>query len=127
MSAKEFNYFDAKDDEVFDPIFEMSNLRQDETGLPMIIWADVNRLGKHNEPRMKVSTSRSTRVADGDLIPVSISEHPRILEKTKMDALSPNDLKLIGEFVALNKEALMQYWNGEISSRAFTNAIRHLP
>lgn len=123
----EYNYFEDPNGGISnDFLFEMANLFQSDTGLPMIVWADVNRLGKHNEPRIKVSTSHAAHVSDGELIPVLLSEHPKILEKTKKDALSPNDLKLVGQFIALNKDILMQYWNGEISSKAFTNAILKL-
>ena len=121
-----FEAFDYYEDDDKDFLFEMSNLRQDETGLSMIVWADVNRIGKHNSPRIKVSTSDSSNVGDGELIPVLMSENPRILAKNKLGKLSPEKLRDVGRFIALNKDVLLKYWNGELSSREFTNSIKHL-
>lgn len=115
-----------KYDEIFGPLqqaaeeadrlFEMANLRQSETGLPMIIWADVDRKGSHNLPRLKVSTSHATRVGDADLVSVSIEDKPIILQKDKQGALSSPDMKAVSEYIRLNKEALLGYWNGEIGT-----------
>mgnify|MGYP000941614113 CR=1 FL=1 len=125
---KIFEAFDYLDDcdHGKDFLFEMSNLRQNETGLPMIIWADVNRGDRHKSPRIKVSSSHSTNVAAGELVPVSLSESPRVLAKNKEGVISDEDLKEIGRFVSLNKDILMKYWNGEISSKTFTNAVKPL-
>jgi hypothetical protein len=115
-----------KHDEIFGPLqeaaeeadrlFEMANLRQVETGLPMIIWADVDRKGSHNQPRLKVSTSHATRVGDDELVSVSIEDSPKILQKNKQDVLSSADMQALSEYIRLNKAALLGYWNGEIGT-----------
>jgi len=120
-----FDYYE-EDTDGEDFLFEMANLFQKDTGLPMIIWADVNRRGKHNSPRIKVSTSHSANVHEGELVPVLLSEKPRILPRSKQGAIPPDDLKEVGRFISLNKEILMQYWNGTISTSEFVSNLKHL-
>ncbi len=116
-TLSEFIY--NKYDEIFGPLqqaaeeadrlFEMANLRQNETGLPKIIWADVDRKGSHSLPCLKVSRSHATRVGDADLVSVSIEDSPKILQKDKQGALSAADMKAVSECIRLNKEALLGY------------------
>jgi hypothetical protein len=115
-----------KDTDGEDFLFEMANLFQNDTGLDMIIWVDVNRRGKHNDPRLKVSSSHSKSVHEGDLIPVLLSENPRILARNKQNALSPEDLRQVGKYIGLNKAVLLQYWNGEISTGELMKRLKKL-
>jgi len=120
-----FDYYeDDTDGEDF--LFEMANLFQDDTGLDMIIWVDVNRRGKHNSPRLKVSTTHSHSVHDGELVPVLLSEHPRILPRNKQGSIPVDDLREVGKFVSLNKDILMKYWNGEASTGELMRELKKL-
>ena len=72
-------------------LLEMANISQHATGLDVIIWVQTNNTqstGKHNLPRIKFQNNTATRVQIHELIPISISDDPKIL-------LNSNDLNKI--------------------------------
>lgn len=93
-------------------LFEMANLRQTSTGLPMVIWVSERGYAQHR-PRIKVATSHSHKIDISNSVSVSITEPPEIMAGT---GLSQTDLKLVQEYILLNKKALLEYWQGEIDT-----------
>ena len=95
---------------------EMSNLTKRRTGLPMNISVqietDEQKKYKHNLPRLKFQNNKSDRVTGiSDLIPISISDNPKVLIDKKYE----NELyKAAREWIILNKDVLLQFWNQEI-------------
>lgn len=106
----EYPAFDYLDE---DMIFEMANLRQDDTGLPMIIWIDGGGSDRKRSPRVKISKSHSHRQNIHDTVSVSIEDEPRIVSG---DGLGGEDFLLVSRYVTLNKDALLRYWKGDIST-----------
>lgn len=91
-------------------LFEMANLKPKDTGLPMVIWASP-KMGKHG-PRIKVQSERGTKTKTNNWCSVSISDNPVILR----GKLSNEDFKLAKEFIEMNKESLLNFWNDEFDS-----------
>jgi len=95
-------------------LWGMSNLRQDQTNLPMIIWVHVKE-GVSHGPRVKVNRSHSHKITTTDTASVSISDNPEI----KVGDLNPKDFELVKQFIIKNKKALLDYWN----LRIFTDEL----
>lgn len=95
-----------------DDFFLMANLRQKTTGLPMVIWVSERGDAKHGA-RIKVSTNHSEKIDISESVSVSITESPEIMAGI---GLSNKDFQLVAEFIRLNKELLLDYWNSEIDT-----------
>lgn len=107
---------EAEDDE---ELFFMANLTQEDTGLPMIVWASQRGKAQHG-PRLKVSTHHGTHFDPYDTVSVTISDNPIIVAGT---GLSLADLRLVQKFIQVNYKLLMDYWQGGMSTKQFVNSI----
>ena len=103
-------------------LLEMANISQNTTGLDVIIWVQTNNTqstGKHNLPRIKFQNNMETRVQINELIPISISDNPKILlnnndlNKIKISQAQINGLK---QWIVQNKEILIDYWEENITT-----------
>ena len=79
-------------------IFDMANLPPRRTGLKYQIWYG-SKVSKHL-PRIKVSLKDSE-------LSIEILSHKVRGDESKIDS---SDLKLILEWIDLNKEVLLDYW-----------------
>jgi hypothetical protein len=61
-------------------LFEMSNLRQEDTGLSRIIWVSVKSGRERHGPRIKVQAKKVTKVQTNNWVSVTIDENPRVVE-----------------------------------------------
>ena len=103
-----------------DLLYEMANLYQADTNLPMIIWISPKGNAKHG-PRIKVAVNKSHKANIGDSVSISISDDPKIVAGKD---LSFEYFKLARRFVLLNKDLLIKYWNYEITStKAVLNSL----
>ena len=103
-------------------LLEMANISQNNTGLDVIIWVQTNNtqsIGKHNLPRIKFQNNTATKIQINELIPISISDEPKILlknndlNKIKISQAQINDVKL---WIVKNKEILIDYWKEKITT-----------
>lgn len=111
-------------------LFEMANLSQNVTGLDVIVWVHINNpnlTGRHNLPRIKFQNDTGTRVNISSGIPMSISDTPEVLLKgTALNTLSL-DLKQVNkikQWVVTNKDVLLKYWNGEMTTDALLSNLK---
>ena len=95
-----------------DRLFEMANLRQKTTGLPVVIWVSEKGHTKHG-PRVKVSISHSHKADINKTVSISITDEPSIVAGT---GLNCHDMELIRKYIKINKEALLDYWYGNIDT-----------
>jgi hypothetical protein len=95
--------------ERYERFFEMANLVRSDTGLDYKIWISPQSGKEKHWARIKVEI-------DNHLIPVSISQDPKILLKRKVTISNFDKLR---KFIILNYDVLMDYWNsrGEMSLR----------
>ena len=103
-------------------LLEMANISQNTTGLDVIIWVQTNNTqstGKHNLPRIKFQNNTATKIQINELIPISISDEPKILlknndlNKIKISQAQINEVKL---WIVKNKEILIDYWKEKITT-----------
>ena len=92
-------------------LFEMSNLRPKETGLPMVIWIKPSSGTEKHGPRVKVQTIHGEKAKLGKTVSLSISDNPEIVAGR---GLSTKDLKVAATFVRNNKDLLLKFWNDEV-------------
>jgi hypothetical protein len=100
------------DDTEIESLFEMANLRQNSTGLPMVIWVSEKGHTQHG-PRIKVSKTHSYRANITNSVSISISNEPEIVAG---EGLSNKDFELVKKYIKLNKDVLLDYWDGEIDT-----------
>jgi hypothetical protein len=103
-------------------LLEMANISQNTTGLDVIIWLQTNNTqsrGQHNLPRIKFQNNTATKVQTNELIPISISDNPKILlnnndlNKIKISQAQINGVK---QWIVKNKEILIDYWEENITT-----------
>lgn len=99
-----------------EPLYEMSNLWQARTGLDEIIW--VSGKNANHGARIKVYKNKVPR---GPNFSVTISDNPKTIGDV---FVSNKELLRIYEFVKLNKELLLQYWEYQIETYEMVNSIK---
>lgn len=104
-----------------DALFEMANLFPADTGLPMVIWVSERGHARH-DLRIKVNQAHGTRMLPGNLATVAVRPAPRVIA----GQLSAADLRLVGQWIALNEAALVDYWEYRISTAALVGRLRKL-
>lgn len=95
-------------------ICEMTNLYKEETGLPMVVWIDLDgdeRKPGHNTPRLKIQGDKKDKFVQRESAVVSISMDPKVLEGLKNIKHSSKDMNKLFEWIKLNFETLMKQWN----------------
>ena len=103
-------------------LLEMANISQNTTGLDVIIWVQTNSTqltGRHNLPRIKFQNNTSTKIQINELIPISISDEPKILLKNNdlnKIKISQAQINRIKQWIIKNKEILIDYWEEKITT-----------
>jgi hypothetical protein len=106
--------------EEVDP-YEMANLYPRETGLPMTVWAGPKGGARH-DARVKVCRSHGNRMDVEGLASVSVRPKPELMAGD----LSSADLKAVQAWITLNRDALIGYWEGELGTVEFVQALKKL-
>ena len=100
----------------------MDNFSQNATGLDVIVWVQtINTQSnvKHNLPRIKFQNNTSTKIQINELIPISISDNPKILLKNNdlnKIKISQAQINVIKQWIIKNKEILIDYWEEKITT-----------
>lgn len=91
-----------------DELFLMVNLYPKNTGLLMTVWAGP---GDHTHaPRIKVNMAHGDRMNPANTAVVSLLPTPHLVEGD----LSAQDFNAVSAWIALNLDALLAHWRGEI-------------
>jgi len=101
-----------------DELYEMANLFPQTTGLPMVVWVRFCGRARH-DVRVKVQTSHGSRVSPSNMSVVGVRPVPRLIA----GRLSPADQQLVFDWVSLNTDVLVAYWNGQIDTAAFVQRL----
>jgi len=98
--------------------FEMANLRPERTGLPFVVFIS-QRGGARHDVRVKVA--RAAKVRRSDMVTVALRPSIRIVR----GGLDPRDLDLLRQWVDLNRQVVIDYWDGTIAyTEDAMNALR---
>ncbi|MGA2433941.1 MAG: hypothetical protein ABSG25_01510 [Bryobacteraceae bacterium] len=92
-------------------IYEMSNLRNYATGLPMVIWVQPKSGKEKHGARIKVAKMYGDKTID-DLFTITISDKPEVIGD--VGDIKMNDIKKVIKFIKINKDLLLSIWNDEI-------------
>ena len=104
-----------------DELFEISSLFPRTTGLPMTVWVSP-RGGARHDARVKVSRQGGDRMVLDDAAVVGIRPEPRLLEGD----LPAAEFGAVAAWIALNREALIGYWDGALDTVELVQALRRL-
>ena len=88
-------------------LVEMANLPEEDTGIPGTIFVST-RMGRHG-PRVKYFDGRA-----GEAQPscsVTIADPPRVVANSLPDHVVRQRAPLVCAWVALNRDALLEFWN----------------
>jgi predicted RNA-binding protein len=99
-------------------LYEMANFDQNDTGLDEVIYVSVKQ-GSHG-PRLKVFKNKQPK---GENFSVTIEDTPRMIGKVFVNA---KELKRIVEFITLNKQVLLDYWNFEITTTTLVKELKKI-
>lgn len=105
------------------PLNEMANFSKDEFNLPVNVWVDGPRNLKHSK-RIKFQNNYSNRFDETDLITLTISDNPQVGKTFKKIKLSNTDIEMLKRWVVLNKDVLLQYSNGEMSTSQLIKLLK---
>lgn len=100
-------------------LYEMANLFPKHTGLPFVVWMSV-RGGARHDVRVKVSPG--PRAIASEMVSVAIRPEVHVVE----GQLSGSDLAVLTQWIDLNRDVLLKYWEGEIDTKDALDAIRQV-
>jgi len=125
MRAREIEQAAApQDDDEFEDdrdLFEMANLYPDTTGLPMTVWVSPRGNARH-DVRVKVNMTHGNQMNIADTAAVGVRPTPRVIA----GELSPADTQAVLQWVALNRDVLVDYWGGEIDTARMIHTLKPL-
>ena len=102
-----------------DDIFFMTNLSPRMTGLPMAVWVSPRGNARH-DARIRVNTTHGNRMTIHDTAVVAVRPAPRVIA----GRLSPEDQRIVAEWISLNYEAIIGYWDSRIDTGQFLERLR---
>jgi hypothetical protein len=101
--------------------FEMTNLCPRDTGLPMTVWASPRGRARH-EPRVTVCRTHGNNMDPTNLAVVAIRPTPRVIH----DPLAQSDFAPVAEWITLNKDALIDFWDDTLSTFELVARLRRI-
>jgi hypothetical protein len=105
-----------------DELYEMTNLYPSSTGLPMTVWVSPRGRARHGA-RIKVSTAHGPRMTIENTAVVRLQPSPRLIA----GELSAGDQEYVFEWVVLNRDVLLDFWDGKIDGIGLAQRLRPLP
>ena len=105
-----------------DLLFLMSNLYPRHTGLPFIVWVSPRGNAQH---AARVKIALRPKMVPSEMISVTINDPIEAIGEE--GRISGRDFKLLRQWIELNREVLLQFWNGDIEeTAAVLDALRPL-
>jgi hypothetical protein len=105
-----------------DELFEMANLFPRTTGLPMTVWVSPRGNAGH-DVRVKVNTTHGDQMNIANTAVVGVRPSPQLIAGN----LSPDDRRVVFEWISLNTAAIVEYWDGRIDTIELGQLLKRLP
>jgi hypothetical protein len=105
-----------------DDIFFMTNLSPRMTGLPMAVWVSPRGNARH-DVRIKVNMTHGNRMTFDDTAIVAVRPAPRVVA----GRLSSEDRRVVADWIRLNYDAIVAYWNAQLDTGQFLERLKVLP
>lgn len=106
-----------------DEVYLMAKLVPAETGLPMAVWITPNE-GFPHDVRVKVSRIPGGRGRWLDAVPMAVRPQPRLVVP---GSLASADLALVGRWIELNRDVIIDYWDGRLTTTQALPRLQRLP
>ena len=103
-------------------LFEMANLFPSTTGLPMTVWVSPRGNARH-DVRVKVNMTHGNQMNVANTAVVGVRPAPHVIA----GRLAPEDERAVLQWVALNADALVEYWDGQIDTIQLGQRLKPLP
>jgi hypothetical protein len=101
--------------------FDMANLRPERTGLPFVVFISQRGGARHD---VRIKLARSPGVRPSEMVIVAVRPAPRVIR----GQLSAHKFELVGKWLDLNADVLVDYWNGVIAyTEDVMDALMPLP
>jgi hypothetical protein len=98
--------------------YKMADLRPERTGLPFVVFISQKGGARHD---VRVKVARAPRVRPSEMVTVALRPSVRVVR----GRLDPPDLALLRQWIDLNEQVLIDYWNGVIGyTEDALNALR---
>ena len=107
-------------------LFEMANFRPKSTGLKTTIFVSSGYVaGKKlfHGPRIKVSKIYTDKMNPLDTFSMTIEDNPEVVGTHYLDL---KDIDQIKDFIRLNKDILLAYWDGEYDTCDLYNNLQKI-
>ena len=108
--------------EAEEDLYEMANLYPDTTGLPMTVWVSPRGNARH-DARVKVNMAHGDQMNISNTAVVAVCPSPRVLT----GRLPRADTQAVFQWVSLNADALVEYWDGRIDTARLIHRLQSLP
>jgi hypothetical protein len=105
-----------------DDLFEMANLFPRTTGLPMTVWVSPRGNARH-DVRVKVNITHGDQMNIANTAVVGARPSPHLIT----GHLSADDQQAVFEWVSLNTDAIVEYWDGRIDTIELGQLLKRLP
>ncbi|MBX9698331.1 MAG: hypothetical protein K2X74_02785 [Acetobacteraceae bacterium] len=104
-----------------DDPYDMTNVYPRTSGLPMTVWISPRGRARH-DVRVKVCRVPGNRMIAEDTAVVSVRPQPELVE----GELDGDDLCAVQAWIALNRDALVDFWNGELDGIELAQRLRRV-
>lgn len=102
-------------------LYEMANLFPRETGLPATIWVSPRGRARH-AARIKVCRVPGDRMVPSNTASVRIQPEPKLVE----GELPAAWLEPVARWITINRDALLEYWDGAIGTTELSGRLNKL-
>lgn len=110
-----------------DELFEMSNIRKSESGLPVNIYVSSGgSVNTRHGPRIKVMVDTGDRFDPRHTVSVLLKRDITADDVVGYEKLSMSVLDAVRNYINLNYDVLMAYWNDELSTSEMINGLKKL-
>ena len=105
-----------------DELFEVANLFPRTTGLPMTVWVSPRGNARH-DVRVKINMTHGDQMNIANRAVVGVCPTPHVIA----GHVSPDDERVVFEWVSLNTTALVAYWDGRIDTIELARLLKRIP
>jgi hypothetical protein len=112
----------------FIDLFEMSNIRKSESGLPVNLFVSSGgSVNNQHGPRIKVMVDSATRFDPSNNVSIMLKKDITADDVVGYAVIPNKILDRIRDYINLNYDTLIKYWNDEISTKEMINLLQALP
>ena len=110
-----------------DDLFEMSNIRKSESGLPVNIYVSSGgSINNQHGPRIKAMIDTGDRFNPHQTVSVVLKQNITQDDVIGYEQLPSKVLGPLRDYINLNYDVLMAYWNDQISTKEMVMGLKSL-